>query len=247
LEGNTIRHNQGSEGGGIGINAGNPISVRSNRIYGNEASYQGGGLRVSYNDADLVNNYVTGNKGGTGAGLYARGSSLMLKHNTFVRNLGGDGVGLAIAQDSRVAMTNTIVVSQTVGVSVVPGAVAGDGASLESTLWGQGVWANLTDWAGDVDVGTINVWGDPGFVDPDGDDYHIGPGSAAVDAGVDAGVRVDSDSEVRPMGGGFDIGADEFWPAATATPTATPTAIPTATPTRDKVSERVYLPVVTME
>jgi hypothetical protein len=47
-------------------------------------------------------------------------------------------------------------------------------------------------------------------VDPTARDYHIGPGSAAIDAGVDAGVAVDMDRESRPVGGGYDIGADEF-------------------------------------
>ena len=53
------------------------------------------------------------------------------------------------------------------------------------------------------------MWGDPGFIDPEDGDYHIGSNSAAVDAGVDAGVYTDIDDEPRPMGNGFDIGADE--------------------------------------
>jgi hypothetical protein len=47
-------------------------------------------------------------------------------------------------------------------------------------------------------------------VNPDGGDYHIGPGSAARNAGVNAGVNTDIDSEFRPKEGGYDIGADEF-------------------------------------
>jgi hypothetical protein len=65
---------------------------------------------------------------------------------------------------------------------------------------------------GTILTGTVNVWGDPAFLDPDGGDYHIGLGSAAVDAGIDAGVTVDIDGEPRPMGGGYDIGADEVSP-----------------------------------
>jgi hypothetical protein len=47
-------------------------------------------------------------------------------------------------------------------------------------------------------------------LDPDADDYHIGPASAALDAGVDAGVMSDMDGDGRPQGSGYDIGADEL-------------------------------------
>jgi hypothetical protein len=40
--------------------------------------------------------------------------------------------------------------------------------------------------------------------------YHLTFGSAAIDAGVDAGVDHDIDGDARPLGSGFDIGADEF-------------------------------------
>jgi len=40
--------------------------------------------------------------------------------------------------------------------------------------------------------------------------YHLRPGSAAIDAGVDAGVTTDIDGDVRPQGAAPDIGADEY-------------------------------------
>ncbi len=40
--------------------------------------------------------------------------------------------------------------------------------------------------------------------------YHLQSGSAAIDAGVDAGVTTDLDGEARPNGAAPDIGADEF-------------------------------------
>ena len=40
--------------------------------------------------------------------------------------------------------------------------------------------------------------------------YPLQVGSAAIDAGVDAGVATDIDGEARPWGPGYDIGADEY-------------------------------------
>lgn len=56
----------------------------------------------------------------------------------------------------------------------------------------------------------VNLWGSPAFVNPDGGDYHITAASAARDAGVNAGVSVDIDGDPRPVGAGYDIGADEW-------------------------------------
>jgi hypothetical protein len=147
------------------------------------------------------------------SGLCILDSFPCLLHTTISGNSGGDGSGVYVSyyynqHYSVVALTNTILTSHTVGVIVT----AGSTATLEATLWGSGAWANGTDWggAGTIITGTpaYNTWGDPDFAG--GGDYHIGPGSAAIDQGVDAGVTVDVDGETRPVGRRYDIGADEF-------------------------------------
>jgi hypothetical protein len=52
--------------------------------------------------------------------------------------------------------------------------------------------------------------GNPRFIDPLHDDYHLRFGSAAINRGIDAGVYTDLDGNPRPSGAGFDIGAYEY-------------------------------------
>jgi len=189
------------DGGGGYILFSDDVTFTANTILSNTDT---GVCFYGCEDALLDNNVIADNEGG----VSITGHTTRLRHNTIARNgaLGvsvwgyWDGDGTAI-------LTDTILVSHTVGLTVT----AGNTATLEATLWGDGAWANTTDWggAGYITTGTVNVRGNPAFVDPDNGDYHIGSGSAAIDAGVDAGVLTDIDGDTRPIGLGFDIGADE--------------------------------------
>jgi hypothetical protein len=48
------------------------------------------------------------------------------------------------------------------------------------------------------------------FVNASGGDFHLAPGAAAIDAGVDVGIAEDLEGTPRPQGGGFDMGAYEY-------------------------------------
>jgi putative cofactor-binding repeat protein len=209
IAGNVIRENQGSFGGGIGINIGYAAVISGNLILNNVVNMAGGGVSISNNGTIVQNNVIADNEAPRSAGVDIMIGSPVFIHNTIACNIGGDGVGISVGQDGAIALTNNIIVSHTVGISVT----AGSTATLEATLWGSGPWSNLSDWVseGAVTTGSVNVRGDPSFVNPAGGDYHIRPGSAAIDAGVDAAVAVDIDGETRPLGSGYDIGADEVW------------------------------------
>ena len=232
---NTISGNEAGSGGALW----GCFILVDNIVTGNSASEDGGGLFLRYCEETLSSNWITENTAfGRGGGLYidlsggptlvnnviadnqanSAGSGLYIEYNahprllhtTIARNRSGNGSGVHVGSTglaSTVAMTDTIVVSHTVGVY----AEGGTTAILEGTLWGDGAWANGTDWDGEGTIltGTINQWGDPAFVDPDAGDYHIGAGSAALDQGVDAGVMRDIDNE--PRFGIPDLGADEYW------------------------------------
>ena len=224
LSGNTITDNFGRYSGGGIATFGGTITLSGNIIAANTtiatstSPGNGGGVMLSgESDVALFNNLIADNHaGGHGGGLYIRGSSLQLLHTTIARNIGGDGSGIFVGGDpgyrSTVALTNTILVSQTVGITIT----ADSTSTLEATLWGTDTWANGTDWGGtgNIFTGTVNIWGAPAFVNPDAGDYHIGLTSAAIDRGVDAGVDDDIDGDPRPQGDGYDIGADEFLDAA---------------------------------
>ena len=81
-------------------------------------------------------------------------------------------------------------------------------------------FGNITNTTG-VTSGGHSLIGDPRFVDPLNDNYHLRFGSPAIDHGIDADVYTDLDGDPRPIGSGFDIGAYEF-----------------------QLIKRVYLPVI---
>jgi len=208
FEDNMITANA-AQGDGGGAYVSGRGTLIGNIIATNTAT-SGGGLR-SRASLELINNVVADNQAATsGSGILATGGRSML-HNTLARNSGGDGSGICVLSSSypaQVSLTNTILVSHSVGITVAEGSTV----TLDGMLWGSGPWANGQDWAGSgtVITGSHDYRGDPAFVDPDRGDYHIGSTSAARDAGMDVGVRHDVDGQIRPMDWGFDIGADEY-------------------------------------
>ncbi len=209
LTGNRI-HDNTSAGlaGGVWVNGSDNTALRGNWVYSNAAHDDGSGLFLMLSDdVLLVNNVVAENRitgNGKGAGIRVEGGTASMLHTTLAGNSGGDGSGLCLTFTSTVAMTNTILVSQTVGITVATGSTA----TYRATLWGAGAWDNGDDVGGS---GTLlgsapNYWAEPGFHDAA---YHLGIGSPAIDAGVDAGVTTDIDGGPRPLGEGPDLGADE--------------------------------------
>ena len=246
LEGNVIVGNVAStaargHGGGLRLIY-SDATLKGNTVIGNTASTAGfgygGGLYVQHGDPVLINNLLADNHADIeGSGLWFDGASWALTtgrllHNTIADNH-GVGQGIYVKDYTTLAFTNTIIAGHhSVGITVTTGSTA----TLEATLW----YDNGSDAGGEgnISTGTVNVYGDPAFINPAGGDYHIGVTSAAIDAGVDAGVMLDIDGQVRPWANGFDIGADEYGstlptptPTSTPTPTLTPTHTPTPTPT----------------
>jgi parallel beta-helix repeat protein len=221
-----------SVGGGVYLSDSSGASLTANKITGNIADDYGGGLRLLRSDATLDGNIITFNAAEEGAGLhlresdaqisnsliadnrtvtsgsglYVESSSPRLNHVTLARNSGGDGTGIYITNlwppFSTAVLTNTILVSHSVGIRVT----RDNAVKITGMLWHS---TSITiSHSAQASVSVKKQYkGDPGFA-PDG--YHLTGGSEAIDKGAYSGVVTDIDGETRPDGCYPDLGADEF-------------------------------------
>jgi parallel beta-helix repeat protein len=70
----------------------------------------------------------------------------------------------------------------------------------------------FNEWQSRFQLGRNTIATDPLFVNVDTFNFHLQPGSPAIDTGIDLGITLDFDGEIRPAGVGFDLGAYEFQP-----------------------------------
>lgn len=162
-----------------------------------------------------------------------RGSTVgsVIVNNTVVET---DGVALLVQFDTRDnVITNNIFVAG-------PTAEFVDNRYTENTdnlvdhnlYWSadgssRGVWrwmgrnhTDFTRWRARSGIDRHSDFADPGFVDPAAHDFHLTPGSPAVDAGtfVPAGGTIDLAGDLRQQGAATDLGAYER-PAPPPSPT----------------------------
>jgi uncharacterized repeat protein (TIGR01451 family) len=208
--------------------------LSGNVIVSNTADH-GGGLFVHFAEGTFANTVVTDNRADSaGSGLCFTGSRSRLLHTTIARNYGGDGSGIcltwawsgSILIPNRVVLTNTIVASQTVGITMTgySGRSWSGEATLDGVLWfSNGTNVVSTDPTTVTQVSFITVThaytGDPAFA---ADGHHLTANSAAIDRGRCVGVATDMDGELRPSRWGCDLGADEFPVALHVTKRASP-------------------------
>jgi hypothetical protein len=215
LVGNTIQGNVANSttangiGGGLYTEAGES-SLYSNLILDNVAGQLGwgggGGVWFGLNDLSLlVNNVFVGNVSGAaagspGAGVASEWAYPRLVHTTIHDNTGGTGSGVEAFSSSSIVLTNTILVSQPVGLTVENGS----DATVDGVLW----FANGSNSGGTGNITVTSAFtGTPLFA---ADGYHLRFGSMAVETGLDAVVMTDIDGQTRPFGLDHDLGADEL-------------------------------------
>ena len=198
---NVLTGNRGDHAAYLGHSA---ARFQGNRILRNATA---AGLMIVFGEDKspmAVNNVIarSGERAVVASGSSQYPLTVTLVHNTLVGVGRGEGIYVGGYGGSVVtlAVTNTIVTGFDVGItSAMP---ASSTIAVDRVLF----WDNADDGI----RGTNPVDGDPRFLNPAEDDYRLAAGSAAIDAGVDAGVAVDFEGESRPQGTAPDIGADEF-------------------------------------
>lgn len=241
-------------GDGGGILAFGQANVYRSQFINNQCADQGGAMYVG-SFLTVQQSAFVNNRGGRGGAIFHNALTGSLENTLFARNtatmagahlflngsypvvlthvtaVGAASGGTAVHNvNADVTLTNTVVASHTIGINNLNGSVSQD----YNLFYGNG-----TDAQGTMTGGANNVTGDPRFIDPVHDNYHLGAGSAAIDVGADTAVTDDYDGEIRPLDNGFDIGFDEsnyiaglaiaFTPQPTTTVALSTTFIATVT------------------
>ncbi len=198
----TIWNNYGgSNGGGVSFLSYSDATITNCMIIDNRA-VKGGGIDC-YDHSDptitncmIIDNYAScGCSGGGGMHLY--NSAPTITHCTFSLNRATGNGGAIYCRGSDPVITNCIFWGDT----------AGDEDQEIHLISGIPV-VTYSDVAGGYE-GEGNIDLDPLFVG--GGNFHLTGESPCVDAGTDAGIYEDMDGDERPMGSGFDMGADEYF------------------------------------
>jgi predicted outer membrane repeat protein len=205
LVGGTLEDNTAANYGG-GAYALGTLHITGTRFFNNSA-YDGSAVEISGTaQARVVNAVIAGNPAtgpfpSTNSSVrFDSGAHSVVLHTTFGNAAQPLTRALAI-NNGVVTVANTIVASYTHGLTWFGGQLAEDYNLFHATP--------LTV-SGSVSSGGHSLVGpDPLFKGAALGDYHIKGLSPAVNRGANAGVRRDLDGDARPLGGGFDIGADE--------------------------------------
>ncbi len=196
--GNRVAGNFGKQAVYLGYN--DMARFESNQVVANSTAIGVEVVNGGVSGLTLVNNVIARSGDRTLSFSAYSGAPLTatLIHNTLIGADTGYGVYVETGYVT-LFLTNTIVASHTWGITnTVP---ASSTVVADHTLF----WANDQNGI----AGTNPVYGDPAFIYLGGGDYHLGPGSAAIDAGVETGESADIDGDPRPIGSAPDIGADE--------------------------------------
>ena len=178
------------------------LNVTNARFASNTAGRWGGGLYQFAGRAQIVNALFDRNMGGEAA-LYFRATSQVAVIQTTIASPTLSSGGAIVVLTGTLNVTNTIIASHAIGISRTGGTV-----NENFNLF----FGNSLDRATGILTGTNSLSGDPRFENPWAGNYHIGPGSAAINSGTNAGVMTDFEGTPRPYGAGFDIGYDEWVP-----------------------------------
>jgi len=230
-----------NDGGGIRYDEGasGAIEISQTVIRGNHAGGSGGGiagkvfvtatagfspcddctssaLTISLHDSQIYRNTSDGKGGGAAFGICAKPDVV----NTSFSDNYSDTVGGAIyGSTSCLLIADSILWGDTQAT-----AGAGYEVALDSLTEATARYSDIQGGLNDVLGQSLLTWGagnqdvDPGFCDPDSDDYHLASTSPVRDDGLNADVvgSYDIDGDTRILNTTVDLGADEFKACSTS-------------------------------
>lgn len=220
---NTARGADSSGGGNGGDGGGGGVYLTTDGSAAARGTFTASNLLIAANEISGGNGGTSANVGG-GLSCVGPGTQLTLDHGTVAGNRitgpGGTG-GPAIALVGFSAQSPGC--AATVRNSIIAGHAGAGGAVNFNpfggpTVFQRTLWFNApnepnirNDSATNRAQEQNSISGDPQFAAPGAPnyDYHIGPGSAALDQALGSTLTSDFDGQRRPFGPAADVGADE--------------------------------------
>jgi predicted outer membrane repeat protein len=208
------------------------LSVDEGLFQNNRSGASGGGLyafgAATLSDTQFISNSATSDGGGVFYAPIVPGSNGRFVNGVFARNnAGSHGAALFLFDPAGAGGTFGIVHATIAGsageaiyvgqgiVGITNSILSGYSLDIEahsaaSVNQDYNLFDHAPVFSGTVNSGPNSFAGAPAFFDVAAVNYHLTVDSAAIDAGVNAGVSGDLDGNARPKGDGFDIGAYEF-------------------------------------
>ncbi|HOM67507.1 MAG: InlB B-repeat-containing protein [Brevefilum fermentans] len=196
--------------------------IEHNQFIGNTASAHGSVIEVIFSAATINANLIANNTGPSAIEVTSW-HDVKITNNFIYWNTMGSTNFSAIKN----TMVNTEVINNTI-VNAKTGINAGSANMTITNNIFSGCYESIIAAGEDNLTGTNNLFynnakddfpldnpitgQDPLFVNAAMQNYHLKKGSPAIDAGAVVALTDDFDGDERPMGDGYDIGADEFDP-----------------------------------
>jgi hypothetical protein len=218
--GNTIANNINfASGGGISMNgAGTPL-IQNNTISGNSGGNSGGGIAMINSSApQIIQNVIIANQASQGGGVFwevpAESPGIFLLNNTILDNNASEGSEIDAGVFAGQALENNIIVGQSgtaavycanINNVVPPVFTTNDVFNSNGSAYGSSC-GTATGTGGNISV-------DPLFVNPSAGNFHLQPGSPAINAGTTGVAQLpatDFAGNSRIVGTTIDLGAYEY-------------------------------------